>query len=185
MTFIEVFLIELVLALDAFALSLCIATKHNISKKGKRGFKISFAFFQIVLTFMGICFGMYFKAYVAKIPNAISGFIIAFVGVMMIKESIENNDSDKCILDNLLMYIILGISVNIDAVVVGFTALSYVSTKKIILFNSLLGGIINYILTSIAFFIGKSVTKVKNSEKYTGYLGGGVLILLGLKMMFT
>lgn len=185
MTFIEVFLIELVLALDAFALSLCIATKPNISKKGKRGFKISFAFFQIVLTFMGICFGMYFKAYVAKIPNVISGFIIAFVGVMMIKESIENNDSDKCILDNLLMYIILGISVNIDAVVVGFTALSYVSTKKIILFNSFLGGIINYILTSIAFFIGKSVTKVKNSERYTGCLGGGVLILLGLKMMFT
>ena len=34
MTFIEVFLIELVLALDAFALSLCIATKPNISKKG-------------------------------------------------------------------------------------------------------------------------------------------------------
>ena len=79
MTFIEVFLIELVLALDAFALSLCIATKPNISKKGKRGFKISFAFFQIVLTFMGICFGMYFKAYVAKIPNVIIKVLLSII----------------------------------------------------------------------------------------------------------
>ena len=185
MTFIEVFLIGVALALDAFALCLCIGTKPNISKKGKISFKISFAFFQTSLTFIGMYLGMYFKEYIATIPNTIGGFIIAFVGVMMIKEAMENNDSDKCILDNLLMYIILGISVNIDAVVVSFTALSYVKAKRIILFNSLLGGITNYILTSIVFLLGKSITKIRNSEKYTGYLGGIILILLAIKMMFS
>lgn len=185
MTFIEVFLIGVALALDAFALCLCIGVKPNISQKGKVGFKISFAFFQTILSFIGMYLGVFFKQYVTIIPNTVGGFIIAFVGIMMIKEAMENNDNDKCILDNFLMYIILGISVNIDAVVVSFTALSYIETKRIIIFNSLLGGITNYILTSIAFLLGKSITKIKNSEKYTGYLGGIILILLAIKMMFS
>ncbi len=185
MTFIEVFLIEVALALDAFALCLCIGVKPNISKKGKKRFKISFAFFQGVLSFIGMCSGILFKENVAAIPNSVGGFIIAFVGVMMIKEAMENNDNNKCILDNFLMYVILGISVNIDAVVISFTALTYVNTKKIIIFNSLLGVGINYILTSMAFLLGKSITKIKNSEKYTGYLGGIILILLAFKMMLS
>lgn len=185
MTLIEVFLIGVALALDAFALSLCIGVKPNISKKGKICFKLSFALFQVILTLVGVYFGIIFKKYVATIPNIIGGMVLAFVGIMMIKEAIENNDNSKCILDNFFVYIILGISVNIDAVVVGFTALSYEQANKAIIFNCLLGGITNYVLTSIAFLLGKGINKINNSQKYTGYLGGIILILLALKIMFS
>lgn len=185
MAFIEVFLISVALALDAFALSLCIGIKPNISRKGKIGFKMSFALFQGALSLTGMYLGVFFMKYVAIIPNAVGGMVIAFVGVMMIKEAMENNDDDKSIIDNFLMYIILGISVNIDSIVIGFNALSYVENSKIMIFNAFLGIIINYTLTSIAFLLGKKVIKIKNSQKYTGYLGGIILIILALKMMFS
>ncbi len=111
--------------------------------------------------------------------------VLAFVGVMMIKEAMEDNDNSKCILDNFFVYIILGISVNIDSVVVGFTALSYEHANRVIVFNCILGGIINYTLTSVAFLLGKGINKINNSQKYTGYLGGIILILLALKIMFS
>ena len=48
--------------------------------------------------------------------------IISLVGVVMIREGFENKG--KCPLLKPKMYFILGVSVSIDAMVVGFTALN-------------------------------------------------------------
>ena len=72
-------------------------------------------------------------------PSIIGGMIISLVGVVMIKEGFENEG--KCPLLKPKMYFILGISVSIDAMVVGFTVLNNIT--NVILFKNTLfiGGI--------------------------------------------
>ncbi|MPQ44048.1 manganese efflux pump MntP family protein [Clostridium tarantellae] len=178
----SIMLIGLALAMDASAIALSIGINPSVSKKGKVMFALSFAFFQCILSFIGAYGGIVFETYVATIPNIIGGMIISFVGVMMIKEGMENKE--ESILDKFKMYIILGISVSIDALVIGFTALSYTNDMSILFTNSLIIGIITLILSSFAFVFSKLVKKIKFIAKYADYIGGIILFLFGLKMMF-
>lgn len=183
MSVITVILIGLALAMDASAISLSVGINPAVSKKGKIMFTLSFAFFQFLLSFLGAYLGLLFETYVASIPNIIGGMIIAFVGIMMIKEGMQE-DNKESVLDNLKMYIILGISVSIDALVLGFTALSYTNAIYILLINSFIIGLITLILCSIAFYISKYVRRLEFISKYADYIGGIILILFGLKMIF-
>ncbi|MGL5244365.1 MAG: manganese efflux pump MntP family protein, partial [Sarcina sp.] len=149
----SVMLIGLALAMDASAIALSIGINPSVSKRGKMMFVLSFAFFQFLLSFIGAYGGIIFETYIANIPNIIGGMIIAFVGVMMIKEGMEHKE--ESVLDKPKMYIILGISVSIDALVIGFTALSYTNDINILVWNSLVIGIITLILSSSAFLFSK------------------------------
>ena len=91
-------------------------------------------------------------------PSIIGGMIIAAVGVIMINEGFENKG--KCPLLNPKMYFILGVSVSIDAMVVGFTVLNNV-TKVILLYNTLFIGLITLVMSTIAFIISRYLKKIE------------------------
>ena len=126
------FAIALALSLDAFGVALCIGLNSQIKTSNKLGFIIYFGVFQFLFSYIGAYGGLLFNTYVAAMPNIIGGMIISTVGVLMIKEGFENNE--KCPLLKPKMYFILGVSVSIDAMVIGFTILSN-KTNIILLFG--------------------------------------------------
>jgi putative Mn2+ efflux pump MntP len=175
------FIIALALSLDAFGVALCIGLNEKTRFSNKLGFIFSFAFFQFLFSYIGAYAGFLFNTYVASMPNIIGGMIIAVVGVIMIKEGFENKG--KCPLLKPKMYFILGVSVSIDAMVVGFTVLN--NTTKVILFqNTLFIGAVTLVVTAIAFIISTYLKRIEVLGKYADYIGGIVLIIFGLKMMF-
>lgn len=178
----SVLLIGIALAMDACAIALSIGINCSVKRKNKLLFALSFAFFQFLFTFVGALAGTLFEIYVASIPNIIGGMIIAVVGVMMIKEGME--EKDECILLQTKMYFILGISVSIDALVVGFTAFNKVANTTELALLSLLIGVITLILSLGAFFASRYAQKVSIITKYADYIGGVILIIFGLKMIF-
>lgn len=177
----SLFTVALALSLDAFGIALCIGLNSQARFSNKMGFIISFGLFQFLFSYIGAFAGFLFNRYVASMPTIIGGVIIALVGVMMIKEGMENQGS--CPILKTKMYFVLGISVSIDAMVVGFTVLNNI-TNVVLLKNTLFIGGITLIMSTIAFIISKYLKKVEFIGKYADYIGGVILITFGLKMMF-
>lgn len=175
-------IISVALAMDASAIALSIGINCSVSKTKKIIFAISFGFFQFLLAFLGTYFGVLFEEYVTSIPNIIGGMVIAFTGVMMIKDGMEQKD--ECLLLNPKMYFVLGISVSIDALVVGFTVFHHVESTIAILFNSITIGLVTFVLSICAFFFSRYMRRIELISKYADYIGGIILLLFGLKMIF-
>ena len=176
------FIIALALSLDAFGVALCIGLNNQARFRNKIGFIISFGLFQFLFSYIGAYAGLLFNTYVASMPTIVGGLIIVVVGVIMIKEGIENQG--KCPLLKPKMYFILGASVSIDAMVVGFTVLDNV-TKGILLQDTLFIGAVTLVMSTVAFIISRYLKKIEVVGKYADYIGGIILIIFGLKMIFS
>jgi len=175
------FIIALALSLDAFGVALCIGLNNQTRFKNKVGFTMSFGLFQFLLSYVGAYAGFLFNTYIASMPTIIGGMIISVVGVIMIKEGFDNQG--KCPLLRPKMYLILGVSVSIDAMVVGFTVLNNI-TNVILLKDTLFIGGVTLVMVAIAFIISKYLKKIEVIGRYADYIGGVILIIFGLKMMF-
>lgn len=179
----EVFFIGIALAMDALALTLSISLMHKVRYKSKIIFVISFAFFQFLFSFLGGIQGKLFCKYIVCMPQAFSGITILILGIIMLLNSFKRNDEDETFLVSRGMYIILGITVSIDALVVGFTNFNH--EKLIITFlYTVIIGLITLILCLIGVFTSKHLSKIKLISNYSDLIGGIILLVLGVRMIF-
>ncbi|ERI95641.1 hypothetical protein HMPREF1982_00115 [Clostridiales bacterium oral taxon 876 str. F0540] len=182
MSFFSLLTIALALSLDAFGVAVCIGLNNQVRRNNKYLFALSFGFFQFFFSLIGAYAGFLFNTYVASVPEVIGGVVIALVGALMIKEGYENKG--ECPLIKPSMYIILGMSVSIDAMVVGFTALDHIKSVAAVVTDTLFIGIVTLIISLGAFLLSRYLKRVNAIGKYADYLGGVILIIFGLKMIF-
>lgn len=182
MNIFDIVVIGTALSLDAFGVSLSIGLNSKVRRMNKYMFAISFGFFQFAFAFLGGLFGNLFNVYILEVPSVIGGLVTAFVGILMIKEGF--NDRKECLLIKPKMYFILGISVSIDALVIGFTVLNTIIKLKLVLRDTIYIGVITLCFSLVAFYIAKYLKKINLVCKYADYLGGIVLIIFGIHMMF-
>lgn len=182
MNIFDVILIGIALAMDAFGVSLGIGVNSHVSKNEKILYDISFGFFQFLFIFLGGILGYFFNTYVTSIPNVLGGIVIGALGIFMIIEGFK--EKEESILAKKGMILILGISVSIDALVIGFSAFSNVTAISVLCINSVLVGLITSFLCLIAFFICKFIRRINYISKYADFFGGIALILFALKMLF-
>ncbi len=174
-------MISVALALDAFGVALSIGLNCEVKTKHKGYFVLSFGFFQFLFSFLGAYIGYIFNSF-ASVPNTIGGLVIILVGIMMIKEGFE--EKEECILIKPKMYLILGISVSIDALVVGFITLNSIIGPMALFIDTLFIGLVTVFLSSLGFILSKSLNKIKFIAKYADFIGGIILIGFGIKMIF-
>ena len=174
--------IAFALSLDAFGVALSIGLNKGLGYKKKMLFSISFGFFQFLFALIGALMGIIFNRFITCVPTVAGGMIVAVVGVLMINEGF--NKKEENILLHPKMYVVLGVSVSIDAMVVGFTALNSLVFFELMI-DCLIIGIISLIMTSIAFIISKYLKKIRLVSCYAEYIGGIILIIFGLKMIFS
>lgn len=182
----DVIIVGVALAMDAVGVAIGIGVNSKVKRKNKIAFIISFAFFQFLFFFMGGVGGHLFQKYVTTIPNVVGGIAIAIVGALMIKEGIENgsNDKDEILLLKSSMVIILGVSVSIDALVVGFTAIKYISNMMRVVNDSAVIGGITLILCTFAFYFCRYIRRINFISRYADFFGGATLIIFAIKMIF-
>lgn len=182
----SILFIPIALALDAFGVSLSLGFSNKYKFKQLMMFCLSFGFFQFLFSFIGGIFGDIVNSYILSIPKVFGGIIILIVGVMMIKECFSDDKDEEELKKNLFnsLYITLGISVSIDALVVGFTAYNIYNFYLIFL-NTLLVGVITLLLCVFAIFLSSYLRKLNFIAKYADFLGGTILILFGLRMIFS
>lgn len=178
----DVFLISVALALDAFGVALSLGLDKKIKKNCVFFTIIIFGFFQFYFAFIGGYLGNLFNRYVFKLPSLVGGSIILLVGILMFKEGFNNKDKFNSL--HYVLILILGVSVSIDALVIGFSIFNVFTSKLILFKNCIIVGFTTSIFTTISFFISKHIKKLKIIRDYADFLGGIILIFFGIKMIF-
>ena len=176
-------LIAVALALDAFGVALGLGCSQRLKMREKASIILSFGVFQFLFSFIGAVLGNYINSNFFNITGVVSGVIILLLGILLLKEGFEHKEEDERKNFSLWTYVLLGISVSIDALGVGFSVLYKLNIAEIA-WNAVIIGVIASGLTTVSFVVSNYIRNFSIVEKYADYLGGIILIIFGLKMMF-
>lgn len=179
MSIVEIILIGIGLAMDAFAVSVCkgLAMKKMDWKKASIiGFY--FGLFQALMPVIGYFLGIGFENKIKIIDHWIAFVLLSIIGGSMIKESFKENDKDADDKIDFKTMVILAIATSIDALAVGVT-FAFLSVNLLLAVSII--GIITFIISAIGVKIGNAFGgKYEAKAEMTG---GIILILLGVKIL--
>lgn len=185
MTFITSLFIAVALAMDAFAVSLATGvSQKQISKNQTMRMASSFGLFQAGMTFLGWGFGITVRDYIEAYDHWIAFALLAFIGLHMISEAFgEDHIEETPAKDRTqgLTLLFLSIATSIDALAVGL-GMSIINQP--ILVPGLLIGIVAFGGSVIGLHLGKMAQLVPFLSRYAEVIGGGVLIIIGIKILF-
>lgn len=180
MGLVEIILIAISLAMDAFAVSIC----KGLSMK-KMDWKkaiiigLYFGLFQGGMPLIGYFLGVGFEESIKFIDHWIAFGLLAFIGGNMIKEALSKKEDDE--IDDKVDFktmVVLAIATSIDALAVGVT---FAFLNVNIIFAVSLIAIITFIISCIGVKLGNVFGD--KYEKKAELAGGIVLVLIGLKIL--
>lgn len=180
MSVIEIAIIGIGLAMDAFAVSICkgLAMKKMSYQKAII-IALFFGGFQALMPAIGYVLGTTFASKIAAIDHWIAFILLGLIGVNMIKEALGKED-DEC-LDDALHFgdlIMLSIATSVDVLAVGITFAFF--NVSIVLSTSIIG-FITFIICIIGVKVGNVFgEKYKSKAELTG---GILLIIMGCKIL--
>lgn len=179
MGILEIFLIGVGLSMDAFAVSVCKGlSMKKLDWKKAIIIALYFGVFQAIMPVIGYLLGTTFESLVTQIDHWIAFILLGIIGANMIKEALEKeseNSNDKV---DFKTMIVLAIATSIDALAIGIT-FAFFKTK--LLSSVIIIGIITFILSLIGVKIGNKFGD--KYEKKAEFLGGVILILIGVKIL--
>ncbi len=178
---IEIVLIAVGLAMDAFAVSVCRGLKmtERIDYKYAVIIALFFGVFQAAMPLIGWFAGIQFEAYITSVDHWIGFALLVFIGVKMIYGAFGgDNDDDDGIKYDFKEITLLAIATSIDALAVGITfAFLDVNIWSSILYI----GSITFILSIVGVIIGnKFGMRFKTKAEVAG---GVILVLMGVKIL--
>lgn len=178
MSFFEILLIGVGLAMDAFAVSICKGlSTRKLELKHSLICGSYFGLFQGFMPLIGYVLGVQFKDKIESIDHWIAFILLIFIGMNMIKEAFENEED--CSPDfSIKAMIPLAIATSIDALAVGVT---FAFLNVNIIYAVIIIAITTFIISMAGVKIGY-VFGVKYKSK-AEMAGGLILILMGLKIL--
>lgn len=138
--------------------------------------------FSIFFAISGAYIGFLFNKYVAFVPKVVGGALVLATGVLMLRDGLKNKN--ECLFVKPGMVTIVGISVSIDAFIIGFTVLNDMESSVNLLYSTLFIGAVTFLMSLFAFLISKYLRKIHIVSKYADYIGGIILIVFGIEMIF-
>lgn len=175
----ELFILAVVLSLDAFAVAVCKGLALcKIKLRDCLWVGLWFGAFQALMPTIGYFCAVRFEHYVHAFSHWIAFALLAFLGINMIKEATE--EQEKCNVSvSIKEMFILAIATSIDALAAG---VSFAMTENFkIGYAVTFIGCITFIFSATGVKIGSIFgTKYNRKAQITG---GVVLILLGIKIV--
>lgn len=184
MSLIDIFLMGVGLAMDAFAVSVC---KGLCMKKFGSGqasvIALFFGGFQALMPFLGFYLGRFFESYITAFDHWIAFLLLAYIGGKMLYDTLTSEDEDvACPIDgklNIKELAVLAVATSIDALAVGITLSFYPDTN--IFADIAIIGVTTFAIAFGGVAIGyKFGTKFKKKAEISG---GVILVLIGLKIL--
>ncbi|MDR0586741.1 MAG: manganese efflux pump MntP family protein [Treponema sp.] len=182
MGLLEIVLIAVGLAMDAFAVSITL----GLPIKKPKPIEIIipgayFGFFQSLMPMIGYFAGIYFTNKIQNSDHWIAFILLGFIGGKMIKESFskeakeEKPDKDSF---GFIKMLVLAIATSIDALAVGVT---FAFFKVNIYMAILITGTITFFISMCGVIIGNMFgAKFKSKAEFAG---GVALIIIGIKIV--
>lgn len=176
---LELLLLSIGLAMDAFAVSIC----KGISMKKMNWKKaciigLWFGGFQALMPTIGYFLGTTFETFVTNVDHWIAFVLLAIIGGKMIKDAFDPKEEESDDDVSFKTMFVLAVATSIDALAVGITFAFF--DVNLILAISLIG-ITSFILPVIGTKIGNKFGN--RYEKKAELVGGTILVVLGLKIL--
>jgi putative Mn2+ efflux pump MntP len=182
MAFIEIFLIALGMAADAFAVSVS-AGSTGTMQNSRSMFRLSFHFglFQFLMPVLGWYAGMRLEQYVQAYDHWIASGLLLWVAFNMIK-SVGKQDINPFLQDPSrgLMLVTLSFATSLDALAIG---LSLAFLQISIWYPAVIIGVVTGVTSFIGIVIGKKFSKIIGRR--AAVIGGILLILIGFRILLT
>jgi len=180
LNFLEVLLIALSMAMDAFAVCLGAGTQRQ-TNGARPTFRLSFHFglFQFLMPVVGWFAGTTVVRYIAAYDHWVAFGLLAFVGARMIRSGLESNhEAQKNDPSRGWSLILLSIAVSIDALAIG---LSLALIGVTIWYPAVVIGVV----TGLVSWLGLRLGNVLGGKfgKRMEIAGGVVLILIGVRIV--
>ena len=178
MGFLELLLVSVGLAMDAFAVSICgsMALAPDDRFKGAIRFGLWFGVFQGLMPLLGYLGAVSFQSYIGDYDHWIAFVLLAYLGWNMISEAKEACDIRKSYTTKEML--VLAIATSIDALAVG---VSFAFLQTDIWLAIALIAIVTFAISTfgglMGFKLGSAVGKNAN------ICGGAVLICIGIKIL--
>jgi len=176
----ELLLLAVGLAMDAFAVSICKGlAMEKITWKSVCIPGLWFGGFQGLMPLLGWLLGARFTDYITAVDHWIAFFLLGILGVNMLREA-RNGEAEEA--DGSLAFrvmLAMAVATSIDALAVGVT-FAFLSVD--ILWAAAMIAGITFVISAAGVVIG-SVFGVRFKSKAEA-LGGCILILLGVKILF-
>ena len=180
MGIVEIVLIAVSLAMDAFAVSL-VAGAAGQARGARPAFRLSFHFglFQFFMPLVGWTLGVSVVAYLASAGQWIAFGLLVFIGLRMIRSGLSpGKRTGRKDLTRGLTLVILSVATSIDALAVGFSlAMMNVS----VWYPCAVIGIVTSALSLVGTRLG---SRLRSSIADRAEIAGGViLVLIGLRIL--
>lgn len=179
MNIIEILIIGIGLAMDAFAVSVCKGlSMKKMNWKSAIIIALYFGIFQAAMPVLGYFLGSTFSSVVESVDHWIAFVLLSIIGGNMIKESFDDEIEKRNDRVDVKTMLLLAVATSIDALTVGIT---FAFLKVNIILAVAIIGIITFVLSVLGVKIGnKFGDKFQNKAEL---FGGIILILIGLKIL--
>lgn len=179
MGYIEILMISIGLAMDAFAVAVCKGINCKVVDK-KKILLVGFMFgiFQAIMPLIGYSVGAGLRRLIFAIDHYIVFIFLVVIGVNMIYESVCGREEYSGSDINVKSLIVPAIATSIDAFSVG---IMFAFMKINLMLSVLTIGLVAFVLSAIGVYIGNSFGK--RFEKKAKFLGGLILIIMGIKTL--
>jgi putative Mn2+ efflux pump MntP len=181
MSFLELLLISIGLAMDAFAVSVCKGlSMPKLNYKKAIIIALFFGGFQALMPFIGYHLGLSFSDKIEAIDHWVVFILLGAIGLNMIKEALSHDEEEASCDDTLRLMdlTMLAIATSIDALAIG---ISFAFLNVSILPSIALIGIVTFVLCLVGVKVGNVF-----GEKYSSkaeLAGGIILMLIGIKVL--
>lgn len=182
MEIIEIILIALGLAMDAFAISVAngMMTMKHLRTSNALKMATFFGSFQAFMPIIGWAIGLSVIDFISGFDHWVAFGILGFIGCKMIYEAIMRGTKEKTIKTlSINVLLILAIATSIDALAVGvsfaFLKIASITISVIII------GVVTFLLSFLGASTGNKLGEVFG--KKIEIVGGLILIGIGLKIL--
>ena len=165
------------LSMDAFSLALAYGT-YGLSSKEKIILSVIVGCFHFFMPLLGLYLGNVIFSYFVFNLKLVVSVIFSIIGISMIISSI--NDNEQRIMVSIFGFIIFGFSVSIDSFTTGI-GLNSINSNYLQV--SIIFAFISGIFTYIGLLFGIKLNE--NFGKWATFIGGIVLIFMGLYYLFS
>lgn len=183
----SILIIAFALAMDAFVAAVSsgmVVCDKRIGYMLKFG--LYFGFFQFAMTVIGFFASYSLSRHIISLAPWIAFALLGFLGINMIYGSMKKEDETSGnmkttgeIMSTKNM-IILAVATSIDAMAVG---ISFSFLEVDIFFAGGVIGVVAFVLSFLGYYFGCRLSKINIIKKYTGFIGGGALLLIGAKIL--
>lgn len=182
MGILELILLSVGLAMDAFSVSICKGLNmKKLSLKNGAVIALFFGIFQAGMPLIGYFLGSRFAKFIASFSHWVAFILLAVIGGKMVFEAVRGSDDEDESGEFSLKIgelFVLAVATSIDALAVGIV---FVAAEVNLVLSVSMIGIITFLISFAGVIIGHKFGS--RFEKKAEIAGGVILILIGLKLL--